>query len=233
MNEKISIGVSTCLLGEEVRYDGGHKFNPWIVNVLGKIAELIPACPEHECGMSIPRGPMRLEGTPDNTRLIVIDSGMDLTAKLNKWVGFKIKKLKKENLDGYIFKTKSPSCGLKEVELFGKNGKVRRNGKGLFARAFVENFSFIPVVDERQLENPAIREKFIDSVYVMKHYRKMMNGKKTYNKLVTFHRDHEILILSNNAVKLKEMNILLSEGSAADPEKLYSHYFKKLISLFF
>jgi len=146
--------VSRCLLGDPVRYDGETKRNAVVSDILSTRFELVPVCPEVEFGMSIPREAIELQGNPETPRLIGLESGTDFTDGMQTWCRERVKKLEMENLHGFIFKCRSPSCGLIFQEQY----------RGLFARTFMDAFPGLPVTDEEGLANPEWREKFIARV---------------------------------------------------------------------
>ena len=164
MTKSIRIGVSACLLGEKVRYDGGHRRDSNITVVLGRNFVFVPVCPEVECGMSIPREKMQLEGDLIKPRLMTVESRIDKTEEMTlfcrAWVG----EFEKEELCGFILKSKSPSCGLSGICIH--NGAIPAGtGRGLFAAALVERFPLLPVEDERGMADPQARDKFIKMVF--------------------------------------------------------------------
>jgi len=159
----IKIGVSSCLLGEHVRYDGGHKHDPYIAETLGCYFSFLPVCPEVGCGLPIPREAMRLEGDPGHPRLLTRSSRVDLTGQMLAFCARKVKELEGEDLSGFIFKKDSPSCGLRCVNVY-HNGMATKNGRGLFAAAMVRNFPFLPMEEEGDLNEPSVRENFIERV---------------------------------------------------------------------
>ncbi len=163
--EKIKIGISACLLGEKVRYDGGHKLDLLIKDSLEKYADFIPVCPEMECGLGVPRKHMHLEGRPDSPRLIVTDTGNDLTDFLLNWAKNRVIQLEKQNMHGFIFKSKSPSCGIKKVKIIDKGNVSVETGTGIFAGIFVKHFPYVPVEDEVSFYDPIQRENFIKRVF--------------------------------------------------------------------
>jgi uncharacterized protein YbbK (DUF523 family) len=164
MNTPIKIGISSCLLGNNVRYDGGNKLDRFLKDTLDAFVEYVPVCPETECGLEIPREPMRLEGDINDPRLIVITSGKDITNRMKQWSKKRIIDLKKENLCGFIFKSRSPSCGMERVNVYNEKGLTVQKGTGLFAREFMDRFPLIPVEDEERLHDPDLREKFIKRI---------------------------------------------------------------------
>ncbi|HEX9024165.1 MAG TPA: DUF523 domain-containing protein [Geobacteraceae bacterium] len=162
MGGSIAVGVSACLLGEKVRYDGGHKHDLYITNTLGKIFRFVPVCPEAECGMGIPRAPMRLEGDPANPRLLAIEGQVDMTGQMLSYCRAKMAELEVRDLCGFICKARSPSCGL-SVDVYD-NELPAGKGKGLFAGALLEHFPLLPVVEESGLDDPEKRADFIARV---------------------------------------------------------------------
>jgi uncharacterized protein YbbK (DUF523 family) len=160
MSERLRIGVSACLLGENVRYDGGHKLEPVITGILGELFGLVAICPETGCGLSVPREPMRLEGNPAAPNLVVISTAQDLTHIMEHYCREETARLAKLGLSGFIFKARSPSCGLSRVEVF-EGGKPGAIGRGLFAAAMAARFPMMPMEEEEQLRLPEARESFI------------------------------------------------------------------------
>ncbi|MDR3578413.1 MAG: DUF523 domain-containing protein [Oryzomonas sp.] len=160
----IAVGVSSCLLGERVRYDGGHKHAPAITGCLGRFFRFVPVCPETGCGMPTPREAMRLEGDPDAPRLVTHQSRIDLTDQMLAWCRLKVKELEGVDLCGFILKSNSPSCGLFRVKIHN-DGKATKNGSGLFAVAVVGHFPLLPVEEEGRLNARCCREEFIERVF--------------------------------------------------------------------
>ncbi|MEK6779779.1 MAG: DUF523 domain-containing protein [Candidatus Deferrimicrobiota bacterium] len=164
----IRILVSSCLLGEKVRYDGGHKLDPIIVETLGRFVEYVPVCPEVECGLPTPREAMRLAGDPANPRLITAITGVDHTGKMHGWIRKKLQDLESLDLCGYICKKDSPSSGKERVKVYGENGIPAKVGAGMFTKAFMDRFPLIPVEEEDRLQDPALREIFVERVYTLR-----------------------------------------------------------------
>ena len=164
--ERFKIGISSCLLGEKVRYDGGHKLNTVLKDaLLKKHIDYIPVCPEVECGLGVPRKSMHLEGNPDSPRLIIISTGEDTTKHMVNWALKRVNQLEKEDICGFIFKSNSPSCGIRKVKFFNKKHMHLKEGKGIFAKIFIEHFPLLPVEDEELLNDPAMLENFIESIF--------------------------------------------------------------------
>ncbi len=161
----VKIGVSACLLGENVRYDGGNKKQSYLTAKLANFATLVPMCPEAECGLGIPREKMHLVGSTEPYRLIRISSQQDMTNQLLRWVEDKLRMLEMESLDGFIFKSKSPSCGLDNVKVYDPDKHIECPvGMGIFAAAFQKRFPNLPVVDEIQLGYAEKRQLFLSQL---------------------------------------------------------------------
>ena len=164
MENSINVGVSACLLGEKVRYDGGHKHDRYITDTLGKFFTFVPVCPEVESGMPVPREAMRLEGDSFAPRLMTRISRIDKTEQMLTFCDRKLAELESVNLCGFIFKKGSPSSGLYDVSLFSADGTLAGTTSGLFAAAFVRRFPEIPVEEDERLSDPALAELFIEKV---------------------------------------------------------------------
>ena len=152
MAPSVRIGISQCLLGDNVRYDGGHKRDDFLLEALGPHVEWVPVCPEVEIGMGTPREAMRLAGDPRAPRLVTITSGIDHTEAMARFSQRRVRELEALNLSGYVFKADSPSCGIGGVPL----------GVGLFAQAFMAHFPLIPVEDEDHLHDPQAVRSFLE-----------------------------------------------------------------------
>ena len=161
----VRIGISSCLLGEKVRYDGGHRLDRFLKDTLGQHVDYVPVCPEVECGLGVPRESMHLAGDPQSPRLVTTRTGVDLTEKMTRWASKRIRELESENLSGFIFKSRSPSCGIKSVQIVQENGQSAKPGVGVFAKAFMENFPRVPVEDEGSLGDRGARDDFIEAIF--------------------------------------------------------------------
>ena len=167
MEQRIKIGISSCLLGEKVRYDGGHKLDRFLIDSFGQFVEWVPVCPEAECGLPVPREAMRLVGGPDAPHLVTKHTGVDHTERMVAWAGKKIGSLRNEGLCGFIFKSRSPSSGLRDVEICSPSGVPAGSGIGIFARIFVNSFPTMPVEDDIRLHDPLVLESFMKKVWNM------------------------------------------------------------------
>jgi len=205
MEDKIKIGVSRCLLGENVRYDGGHKRDHFITDTLGKYLEFIPVCPEVECGLGVPREAMHLEGDPTDLRLVTNRTQIDHTDRMKTWARRRITELEKHELCGFIFKSGSPSSGMERVKIYGDKGEPVKTGVGLFAREFMVRFPLLPVEDEGRLHDPQVRENFIERIFALKRWREVRAQKARLEPLIKFHTSHKYLILSHSRKHYQKM----------------------------
>jgi len=167
----IRLGISACLLGQEVRFDGGHKRDPFLTDELGKYVEWVPVCPEVEVGMGTPREPLQLVRVGETTRMVTTSTGIDYTDRMNEWAKARVATLARENLDGYVLKSKSPSCGVWSVKVAGSDGSAASDGRGLFASVLVERCPRLPVEEEGRLADPAVRADFMDRVRAYKRLK--------------------------------------------------------------
>jgi uncharacterized protein YbgA (DUF1722 family)/uncharacterized protein YbbK (DUF523 family) len=228
---KIKLGISSCLLGEKVRYDGGHKLDRYLSNTLGKFVDWVSVCPEVECGLSIPREAMHLVGPLEFPRLVTIKTKKDYTRQMLDWTQSKIEQLSKENLCGFIFKTKSPSSGVRDIKIYNQEGNVvSHKGVGIFAREVVKSFSILPVEDEGRLHDPMLRENFIERIFVFWRWHQLLDKDYSLAGLVNFHTRHKLLIMAHSPLLLKELGGLVARGKEFAKDQLFDNYIKKLMS---
>ncbi len=224
MTYSIKIGVSTCLLGEKVRFDGGHKNNRYITQTLSHFFEFVPVCPETECGLGIPRESMRLVGDGNHPRLVTNKSRIDHTDHMQRWAAGKLDVLENEDLCGFIFKKDSPSSGLYRVKVYNEKGQPVKSGRGLFAAAFTARFPRIPVEDEGRLNDPVLRENFIERVFSLKRWREALTKKRTTGNLVEFHTREKLMLMAHSSKLYREMGRLVATGKQIKPTELYQRY---------
>jgi uncharacterized protein YbgA (DUF1722 family)/uncharacterized protein YbbK (DUF523 family) len=229
MGNRIKIGISQCLLGENVRWNGGHARSRFITDTLSHYVDFVPVCPEVEAGFPIPRETFRLIGDPENPRLITTRSKVDHTDKMVQWASQRVEKLESENLCGFIFKKDSPNSGLLRVKVYNEKGMPVKKGVGLFARAFTERFPRIPVEEEGRLNDPNLRENFIEQIFTLKRWRETLEMKKSVGKLVDFHTRHKLLILSHSQTHYRALGKLVAQGKSLPLETLYDHYELQLL----
>lgn len=194
MNQ-IRIGVSACLAGERVRYDAADKRDRYITDILQRYVRLVPVCPEVEMGLPVPREAMRLTGSPSGVpHLVAVESGRDFTKQMLMWARERTTRLAEEKLCGFIFKSRSPSSGLKGVKIYDEHGVARKSGIGLFADQFTQSFPFVPVIDDEMLQNAQTREVFIEKCFVMKRWHQLVENGNTIRNLREFHEHQKYQI---------------------------------------
>ena len=220
----LRLGISRCLLGDEVRFDGGHKHDHFLTDVLGPYVQWVPVCPEVEAGLGTPREAMRLVGDPDRPRLITIKSGRDHTDALHRMSADRLDSLKSSDLSGYVFKKDSPSCGVERVRIYNQHGMPSRSGIGIFARTFLERFPLIPVEEEGRLCDPVLRENFIERVFCYRRYQDLVNGDVTRQAVVQFHTIHKYLLLAHSQPHYQALGRLVARANRYRPKELAAKY---------
>jgi uncharacterized protein YbgA (DUF1722 family)/uncharacterized protein YbbK (DUF523 family) len=229
MESRIRIGISACLLGHPVRYDGGHKHDRFITDTLGQYLEFVPVCPEVEAGFPIPREAFRLVGDPENPRFMTTRSPVDYTERMAAWAEKRVRELEKENLCGFIFKSGSPSSGLERVKVYNAKGMAEKKGVGMFARAFTRHFPLLPVEEEGRLHDVKLREAFIEQIFTLKRWREALTQSANMKQLVDYHTRHKLLILSHSPGHAKRMGKLVAEGRHLPIREVYADYERLLI----
>jgi uncharacterized protein YbgA (DUF1722 family)/uncharacterized protein YbbK (DUF523 family) len=223
-DEAIRIGISSCLLGQKVRYDGGHKHDRYLTDVLGEWAEWIAVCPEVEIGLGIPRPTIRLEGTDEAARLIEPTAGTDLTARMERYSHKRVRELQRDNLDGYVLKRASPSCGMERVKVYGKGGMPTKNGVGVFARVLMERWPHLPVEEEGRLNDPVLRENFIERVFCRHRWRTTVAQGLTRRRLVEFHTAHKMVLQSHNEAGYRRCGRIVAAAGTMPDRQLFDAY---------
>lgn len=220
----IRLGISACLLGEKVRYDGGHKRDPFLVNELGRYVEWVPVCPEVECGLPIPREAMHLTGDPENPRLVTIKTGVDLTEQMATWARQRVEALAAEGLHGFVFKKDSPSSGLFRVKVYNQHGMAQRDGVGMFARQVTRRFPLLPAEEEGRLNDARLRENFIDRIFAYSRWTAMLGHEPTPGGLVRFHTAHKLTLMAHSPAHYREMGRLVAQAGALPWSELIAQY---------
>jgi uncharacterized protein YbgA (DUF1722 family)/uncharacterized protein YbbK (DUF523 family) len=206
----IRIGVSSCLLGESVRYDGGHKRNVFLTDVLAQYIEWAPVCPELEMGLGVPRESIQLERSGNLIQLVGTKSRTDHTTAMNQWSKRRLSELAQKDLCGYILKKDSPSCGLERVRVYDHNGVPSRNGRGLFAEALISRFGNLPVEEEGRLQDPKLRENFIERVFAYRRLRTLFAARWSAGAMVDFHTRHKLLLMAHSPAAYRELGRLVA-----------------------
>jgi len=188
---KPRVGISACLLGHQVRYDGGHKRASYLTGRLGRSVEWVPVCPELELGLGVPREPIRLVGRIKAPRLVAAESGRDLTEAMLRFARARVAQLSARDLSGFVLKARSPSCGMEAVPVHRAVGQLVDRGRGLFARVLIERMPLLPVEEEGALRSHARRENFLVRVLAYQRWRAFVAARPTRARLAAFHAAHE------------------------------------------
>jgi uncharacterized protein YbgA (DUF1722 family)/uncharacterized protein YbbK (DUF523 family) len=221
---KLRLGISTCLLGENVRFDGGHKHDQYLTGTLAQFVEWVPVCPEVEIGLGTPRESLHLAGDPAAPRMVTTKTNRDHTEAMLKFSQAKTEQLKSLQLNGYILKKDSPSCGMERVRVYSEKGMAARNGIGLFARVLMEQMPNLPIEEEGRLNDPRLRENFIVRIFC--HYRWQRLREKPFRltDLIAFHTQHKFLLLAHHEKNYRDMGKLVAEGKSHVPKELLARY---------
>jgi uncharacterized protein YbgA (DUF1722 family)/uncharacterized protein YbbK (DUF523 family) len=222
--EKIRVGVSSCLLGEQVRWNGEHKKDVFVYEVLGRYFEWAPSCPEMEIGMGVPREAVYLEGKANAAKLIGKETKTDWTAKMVKYSRQRSRELGRAGICGYIFKENSPTCGVQGVKLFSESGNPAGQGSGLFAHTFMERCPLVPVEEEGRLHDPKIRENFIVRVFSYHRLLRLFEKKYSRSALVQFHTNQKFLLLAHSRKHYDRLGRLVANDKKVPPAKLVGQY---------
>ncbi|MBD3610505.1 MAG: DUF1722 domain-containing protein [Gammaproteobacteria bacterium] len=227
-NSKITLGISSCLLGQEVRFDSSHKHNRYITDSLGEYFQFQAFCPEVAIGLGIPRPAIRLVKVSNDVRVRgVKDPEQDVTDAIKDY-SRQAAKLCTE-LSGYIFKSKSPSCGMERVKIYSEKGDPLDNGPGLYAQGIMQQYPFLPVEEEGRLMDAHLRENFIERVFVYHRWQQYQNT-LTPASLVEFHSRHKFTVLAHDEKVYRELGRLVADAGKADLKQLGKNYMSLLMT---
>jgi len=220
----IRVGISSCLLGEKVRFDGGHKRDAFLVETFGRYVEWTPVCPEVEMGLGTPRETLRLVRIGHDTRLVMPKTGADHTEAMRTYANRRVAELAKEGLCGYVLKKGSPSCGMERVRVFDAHGVPSKSGRGLFAEALLRQFPNLPVEEEGRISDPRIRENFIERVFAYHRLRSLFGGGWKLGDLVRFHTAHKLLLMAHSPKAYADLGRLVAGARAMPRVQLRDRY---------
>lgn len=221
----IQIGISACVLGEKVRYDGGHKNSPFCSDVLANFVSYVPVCPELAIGLGIPRPAIRLMQKSDGEVRLVNnkDSSIDFTEKMHAFSDAKLPSL--QQLSGYVVCAKSPSCGMERVRLVNEKGELQgKIATGLFTRRLMQAYPWLPVEEDGRLLDAELRENFITRVYAIHAWQQQMQDGFSIGKLVSFHSQFKFLIMAHHPGAYRELGRLVANAKLFSPDELANRY---------
>ena len=207
---RLRVGISACLLGQEVRFDGGHKRDVFLTDLLGPFVEWVPICPEVELGLGIPRETIRLEGDVTSPRLIAPKSGTDHTIAMQRLARTRVEALGQEQLVGFVLKKDSPSCGMERVRVYTHGGPPARTGVGAFARVLMERTPLLPVEEEGRLHDARLRENFVERLFAYARWRAFLTDRPKPGGLVAFHTAHKLTILAHAPAAYRALGTLVA-----------------------
>ena len=223
--DAIRIGVSACLLGQQVRFDGGHKRSDFLTDTLGDFVEFVAVCPEVDIGLGVPRESLRLVRDDNGAvRMVANKSGADLTETMNAYAERRAAALEREDLSGYVLKKDSPSCGMERVRVYGTAGMPTRSGRGLFAAALMRRLPNLPVEEEGRLNDPNLRENFIERAFAYHRMRALFANRWTAGALVAFHTAHKLTLMAHSPRAYTELGRLVAESKRLEPAELRERY---------
>lgn len=222
--DTIRIGISSCLLGEKVRFDGGHKRDSFLVDTFGRFVEWVPVCPEVELGLGTPREALRLVRKGDAIRMVNTRSGRDISDEMRAWARRRADALAGENLAGYVLKKDSPSCGMERVKVYAESGMAGKDGRGLFAEALMARLPRLPVEEEGRLSDPRLRDNFVERVFAYVRLRALFEARWTVGDLVRFHTAHKMALLAHSTEIYNEMGRLVARAASMARAEVAARY---------
>jgi len=220
----LRIGISACLLGREVRYDGGHKRDRFLTDTFGRFVEWVPVCPEVEAGFGTPREAMRLVDDDGRLRLVTVKTAVDLTSQMEGFARRRVEQLAAENLSGYVLKKDSPSCGVDRVKVYNQHAVPSRSGQGLYAAALCARHPHLPVEEEGRLSDPRLRDNFVERVFAYRRLRELFAGRWTVGSLVRFHTAHKLTLMAHSVAAYRELGRLVAAAKTAKRSDLRDDY---------
>jgi uncharacterized protein YbgA (DUF1722 family)/uncharacterized protein YbbK (DUF523 family) len=229
-SSRLRIGISSCLLGQKVRWDGGHKRDRFLVDELGPLVEWVPVCPEVELGLGTPRPTLRLERRGHDVRMVEPRTETDHTDAMRAYARRRVKALADEDLSGYVLKKDSPSCGLERVRVYAGGGPAARSGRGLFAEALLERLPHLPVEEEGRLGDARLRESFVVRVFAYQRLQRLFGGRWTQGQLIAFHTAHKLLLLAHVPSAYASLGRLVAAGRSLPREELRRRYQDEFMS---
>ncbi len=220
----IRVGLSSCLQGEKVRWDGGHKHDRYITDILGPYFEFVLVCPELEVGMGVPREPVHLEGSLEAPRMLGRKSGEDWTGRMNRFAERRVRQLAGLCLSGFILKKGSPSCGMERVPVRNESGMPSKQGRGLFAAVLLRRLPLLPVEEEGRLHDLRLRENFVVRVFAHHRLQNLFRGRWRRGDVVRFHAAHKLLLMAHSPEHYRRLGRLVAAVKGHPPAAFRDRY---------
>jgi uncharacterized protein YbgA (DUF1722 family)/uncharacterized protein YbbK (DUF523 family) len=222
--ERIRVGISACLLGRPVRFDGGHKRDPFLVESLAPFVDWVSVCPEIESGLDAPRESMRLVEADGRIRLRTGKTAQDHTARVQRYARRRIEELAVDDLCGFVVKKDSPTCGLDRVKVYGASGMPVKRGRGLFAEALVTRFPLLPVEEEGRLNDPRLRENFVARIFAYHRLTRLFTARWSIGDVIRFHTAHKLMLMAHRPATYQRLGRLVASGKAMARRELQDRY---------
>lgn len=226
----IRIGISSCLLGKKVRFDGGHKQDSFLVHTFGRWVEWVPVCPELEVGMGVPRESVRLVEQAGHIRMIAPRSGADWTERMGELSSRRAEALSEAQLDGFVLKKDSPSCGMERVKVYRDAGMPAKNGVGLFAAALLARLPSLPVEEEGRLNDPRLRDNFVERVFAHHRLRRLFAGRWRLGELVAFHTAHKLQLMAHSPAAYQALGRLVAAAKGMPHDEVRETYAREFMA---
>ncbi len=220
----VRVGISSCLLGAAVRFDGGHKRDAFLTETFGRFVEWVPVCPEMECGLGTPREPMRLVRVGGDIRLLTVKTGVDRTEQLLHYAAERTAQLATQDLCGFVLKKDSPSCGMERVKIYDRGTIPSKSGRGLFAATLADRCPDLPIEEEGRLSDPRLRDNFVERVFAYGRLRTLFGSRWTHGALVRFHTAHKLTLMAHSPAAYQALGRLVADGASFGPHDLERAY---------
>jgi uncharacterized protein YbgA (DUF1722 family)/uncharacterized protein YbbK (DUF523 family) len=222
----LRLGISACLHGEEVRYNGADQRDDLLLGTIGRYVRWVTVCPEVELGLGVPRETLRLEGDPASPRLVQTQTRRDITDGMREWARFRLATFYQNDVDGFIAKKNSPSCGVFRVKLYDANGSPSGASRGIFADELTKAFPLLPVEEEGRLRDPVIRENFVERIFAYHRLKALFKPEATPAALVAFHTAHKLTLMAHHPDGQRELGRIVAEAGKTPFGDVVAEYAK-------
>jgi uncharacterized protein YbbK (DUF523 family)/uncharacterized protein YbgA (DUF1722 family) len=223
--DSMRVGISACLLGQKVRWDGGHKSDAFLTGMLGRYVEWVPVCPEVEIGLPVPRDTLRLVRRGEEVRMVMPRRDEDHTDAMTAYARRAVRALAAQDLCGYVLKKDSPSCGMARVKVYpASGGSAARDGVGLFAVELMRQMPSLPVEEEGRLSDARLRENFVERLFAYRRLKSLFAGAWRTADLIRFHAAHKLLLMAHSPAAYARLGRLVAGASARPRDEVRRSY---------